>query len=85
MKNLSNISNAEVTVAVVLGSIHPALGRRFVQGRIDAERGDITISTVMWVSMGVLMAAAIGVALWTKVKAKENSIDLNTPAAGVGN
>jgi hypothetical protein len=84
MKRMSVVNNAEATVAVVLGNIHPELGRRYVQGRMDAERGDITVATVMWVSMGVLMAGALGILIWNKVKAKEASIDLNTPAAGVG-
>jgi hypothetical protein len=75
------MNQMELSVAVVLGSIHPALGRRFLQGRSDAERGEVT---VMWVSMTVLMAAALGLLIWNKIKAKEGTIDMNTPAAGVG-
>lgn len=82
MQNM--LQSFETTVAVVLGSIHPSLARRYLEGRADAERGEITVGTVMWVSMTVLMAAALGVLIWNKVKAKESSIDLNTPAAGVG-
>ncbi len=85
MKTMFKNTTAEATVAVVLGSVHPELGRLFIQGRDDAERGDITVATVMWVSMVVLMAGAIGLLIWNKVKAKEQTIDLNTPAAGVGN
>jgi hypothetical protein len=78
------MNQMELSVAVVLGSIHPALGRRFLQGRSDAERGEVTVATVMWVSMTVLMAAALGLLIWNKIKAKEGTIDMNTPAAGVG-
>ncbi len=74
----------EMTVAVVLGSIHPKLGESYVRGRMDVERGEVTVATVMWVSMTVLMAAALGVLIWNKIKAKEATIDLNSPAAGVG-
>jgi hypothetical protein len=78
------MKNFELTVAVVLGAIHPKLGEAYVQGRMDAERGEITVATVMWVSMTVLMAGALGLLIWNKIKAKESTIDLNTPAAGVG-
>lgn len=38
----------------------------------------------MWASMAVLMAAALGVIIWNKVRTKGNAIDLDTPAAQVG-
>jgi hypothetical protein len=69
----------DTMVAAQLGLIHPALRRRFVQGRRDAERGDVSVSMVMWVSISVLMAAAVGKIIWDKVRDKANAIDVNTP------
>jgi hypothetical protein len=75
-------NSAEATGAVILASVHPELARRYIQGRTDAEQGEITVATVMWVSMTALMAAALGVLIWNKIKAKEATIDLNTPVGG---
>jgi hypothetical protein len=69
----------DTMVGAQLGLIHPALSRRFVQGRRDAERGDVSVSMVMWVSISVLMAAAIGKIIWEKVRDKAKAIDVDTP------
>ena len=81
---MNTTTTLEYHLAAALSSVSPSLGARFLQGREDAERGEVTVATVMWASMAVLMAAALGVILWNKIKAKGNAIDLDAPAAPVG-
>ncbi len=82
--SLAAFDSLDLIVATTLSGLHPSLGRLYVQGRHDAEHGEVSVATVMWASMAVLMAAALGVIIWTKIRAKGNAIDLDTPAAGVG-
>lgn len=81
---MTTLSTLEAHLALVLSSIHPRLGASYLRGRDDLERGEVTVATVMWASMAVLMAAALGVIIWNKVKAKGNAIDLDAPASAVG-
>jgi UDP-N-acetylmuramyl pentapeptide phosphotransferase/UDP-N-acetylglucosamine-1-phosphate transferase len=77
------LNTFDAFAAAMLGMIHPALGRRFEQGRDDAERGDISVAMVMWVSIAVLMAAGLGLLVWNKVKAKEATTG-NYDTTGIG-
>ena len=81
---MNQLATLELHIATVLSAIHPRLGASYLRGRDDLERGEVTVATVMWASMAVLMAAALGVIIWNKVKTKGNAIDLDAPAAPVG-
>lgn len=83
-QTMQQLSNLELHIATVLSTIDPRLGASYLQGRDDLERGEVTVATVMWASMAVLMAAALGVIIWNKVRTKGNAIDLDAPAAQVG-
>jgi hypothetical protein len=74
----------------VVGGISPATSRSIARAWDDVEhrdeRGEVSISTIMWVAIGIVLAVSAGAILLTKTKTKAGNLDLdqNQAPTGVG-
>ncbi len=83
-RGMSVVDTITTATMGTLGGIHPRLANSYAAAVNDAEHGEITVGTVIWASITILMAGGLGLIIWGKVKAKGNAIDLDAPT-GIGN
>jgi hypothetical protein len=68
-KHITNSFVATVGVA------SPRSARFLGKGLNDAERGEVTVATVVWAALAITLAVAVGVILLRAVTTKANTVE----------